>query len=85
MLVGVEEGPRLVQRAVAAAHQRHGDRLGELEALHQRPHLAVVEGLELELACDRIRHAARLASGPDGTGGTSYAGSGSSSERSPKK
>ena len=37
---GLEEGARLLDRAVAAADQGDRDRLGEAEPVHQRPRLA---------------------------------------------
>ncbi len=69
----LQEGPRLVDRPVAASHQRHRHRLGERERLHQRPDLGVRIRLEPEGSCGGIRigpaarHSARLRTGGDGT------------------
>ena len=64
---GLEEVARLLDRAVAAANERHGDRLGERQLAHQPPGLGVVEGRERECCGGGFRHAARLGSAWDGT------------------
>ena len=63
---GLEERPRLLRGAIAAADQRDRDRLGELEGLHERPRLAVVVRLERERGGGALRHGPRLRSAMDG-------------------
>ncbi len=63
-LVGGEEGPRLLRRAVPAPHQRHRDRLGEADAFGDRAHVGVLVGLGSE-GFQGGGHPARLGRQPD--------------------
>ncbi len=59
---GVEERPRGLDRVKAAANERHRDRLGKVEAGHQRTHLGVVEGGKGERLCS-LGHPPKLRTG----------------------